>query len=103
MGLGEGKLRFQTMGRSSPLVMEDNDLEEGKPGGQTHHMGQHGQRHGVRLNEITNYMPCHLVITRLASACGGTDALGLSEDLGGRTAGSGSHAKSGLPPSMWVQ
>ena len=36
------------MDKSSSLVMEDNDLEEGKPGRQTHHMGQHGQRHGVR-------------------------------------------------------
>ena len=35
------------MGRSSQLVTEDSDLEEGKPGRQTHHMGQHG----FRLNE----------------------------------------------------
>ena len=26
------KTPFQTMGRSSPLVMEESDLEEGKPG-----------------------------------------------------------------------
>ena len=75
------------MGGSSPLVMEDSDLEEGKPGRQTHHMGQYGQRHVVRLND-PNYMPCHLVITILATAGGGTDALGfrhqgkISEDLG---------------------
>ena len=31
--------------------MEDSDLEEGTPGRQIHHMGQHGQRHGVRLND----------------------------------------------------
>ena len=95
-------------GQIKSQVMEDSDLEEGKPGRQIHHMGQHGQRHGVRLND-PNYMSCHLVITRLATACGGTDALRLrnqreiSEDLGGRTAGIGFHAKSGLPPSMWVQ
>ena len=75
------------MGRSSPLVMEDSDLEEGKPGRQTHHMSQRGQRHGVRLND-PNYMPFHLVVTKLATACGGSDALGLrhqreiNKDLG---------------------
>ena len=62
------------MGRSSQLVTEDSDLEEGKSGRQTHHMEQHGQRHVDQLND-PNYMPCNLVITRLATAGGGTDAL----------------------------
>ena len=66
--------------------MEDSDLEEVKPGRQTHHKGQYGQCHGVRLND-PNYMPCHLVITILATAIGGTDALGLTSEKSANTWG----------------